>query len=156
MLRSTRYTNAVCSRGRGVKGNDVKTQAGHLQFNVENGNLGFYKDLFGFLGWETLYEGDGMLGQGNGSPTSLWFSGATNGTVNDHDGAGLNHFGLNAESVADVDAAASFLQGKGVELLYDTPCNRPEYTSGEDELYYSIMFLSPDQILFEVVYTGPR
>jgi len=147
---------AAASRGCGVKGDNVKTQAGHIQFNGEADNQSFYKDLFEFLGWNVLYEAEGIVGMSNGGPISLWFHGHTNGTANDQDGAGMNHFGFSAESIADVDLTAGYLRGKGVELLYGTPCNRPEYTSGEDELYYSIMFHSPDRILFEVVYTGPK
>jgi hypothetical protein len=52
--------------------------------------------------------------------------------------------------------AATYLRGKGVELLYGTPCDRPEHAESENHRYYSAMFESPDRILFEVVYTGPK
>jgi len=86
----------------------------------------------------------------------LWFEGLANDTRNDYDGAGLNHLALITETQAEVDAAAAFLTSIGVELLFGTPCNRPEHASSEDHLYYSAMFESPDRILLEVVYTGPK
>src|SRR4051794_3426123 len=133
----------------------MKSHVGHLQFNIDAKNLGFYKDLLGFLGWNEIFGDESFAGFGNDGETSLWFVGAANGHVNDHDGAGMNHFGIAVDSKADVDASVEFLRGKKIELLYETPCNRPEYTSGPEELYYSAMFNTPDNILFEIVYTGP-
>ena len=46
------------------------------------------------------------------------------------------------------------MQGKGIARLYDTPIDRPEFDASESEMYYSVMFKSPDGILLEVVYTG--
>jgi hypothetical protein len=46
------------------------------------------------------------------------------------------------------------LGDKGVELVFGTPCNRPDHADSENHLYYSAMFESPDRILLEVVYTG--
>lgn len=134
----------------------MQSHVSHLQFNMEPANKGFYAELFAFLGWHTLYEEDGVIGVGNGGPTSLWFVGATSDAKNDHDAPGMNHLGIGVATQADVDAAVVYLHSKGVELLYGTPCNRPEYTSGEDDLYYSAMFDSPDKILMEIVYTGPK
>ena len=50
----------------------MKTSFNHVQFNIDMVNLGFYRDLFGFLGWQTLYEGEDILGVGDGYG-SLWF-----------------------------------------------------------------------------------
>jgi catechol 2,3-dioxygenase-like lactoylglutathione lyase family enzyme len=133
----------------------LKTQLGHIQFNIDAANLGFYKDLFGFLGWTTLHEGEGYIGIGDGGSCSLWVMGGANGSTYDHDGPGLNHLGISTETQADVDTAVEYLRGKGVELLYGTPCHRPEY-SDETSTYYSAMFESPDKILLEVVYSGPK
>lgn len=133
----------------------MKTTFGHVQFNIDGANAGWYKELFAFLGWETLYEGEGFVGVGNEQGGSLWFMGGASDHVNDHDGPGLNHFALSTGAAADVDATADYLRGKGVELLYGTPCSRPEYES-ETSAYYSAMFDSPDKILFEVVYNGPK
>ena len=57
---------------------------------------------------------------------------------------------------ADVDAAAAFLTARGVQHLFETPRHRPDFAHGEDTTYYQVMFESPDRILFEIVYTGPK
>jgi hypothetical protein len=48
------------------------------------------------------------------------------------------------------------LQQHGIQALFDTPRHRPEFCSSPDNTYYQVMFESPDRILFEVVYTGPK
>jgi len=132
----------------------LKTHLGHLLFSITPGNLGFYRDLMGFLGWDVIYEGDGMLGVGSGE-TSLWFGPKTKDDANDYDAAGLNHVGISAASQADVDATAEYLTKLGIAALFETPRHRAEFSAGEGQTYYQVMFESPDRILFEVVYTGP-
>ena len=56
---------------------------------------------------------------------------------------------------ADVDATASYLREQQVEMLFGTPQHRPEFSS-EGNTYYQVMFETPDRILLEVVYTGPK
>lgn len=133
----------------------MKTRLAHIQVNVDPANLGFYADLMGFLGWDTVMANESMAGYASGG-SSLWFIGAANGAKNDYDGAGTNHIAIGAESIADVDAAAAHLAAKGVEALFDTPRHRPDFGMGEDQTYYQVMFASPDNLLFEVVYTGPK
>lgn len=133
----------------------MKTHLGHLQFCVSPDNLAFYKDLMPFLGWDLVYEGDGMLGVGSGE-TSLWFGPQTVSGPNDYDGPGLNHVAFGASSQADVDAVAGYIQEKGVPALFETPRHRPEFSAGEGQTYYQVMFETPDRILVEVVYTGPK
>src|SRR5688572_14777096 len=128
----------------------VKTHLGHLVFYGDPQNVGFYNELFEFLGWTTTYDEGGVFGTTDGGKCTLYFEGEANGAQNDHDGAGLNHLAIITETQADVDAAASFLRGKGVELLFGTPCNRPEHAESENHLYYSAMFESPDRILLEI------
>lgn len=128
----------------------------HIQFNVAAGNLPFYKDLFGFLGWRTIYEDDEGFGVSGKHGESLWFVGAVKDVANDYDGPGMNHLGIGADTQADVDAAAAHLTERGVELLFDTPRHRPDFAASEDETYYQIMFETPDRILLEFVYTGPK
>ena len=53
-----------------------------------------------------------------------------------------------------VASVIGFLKEKGVPSLFDTPRHRPDFSS-PGQTYDQIMFESPDQILFEVVYTGP-
>ena len=57
---------------------------------------------------------------------------------------------------ADVDETVEFLRNLGVTLLFDTPRHRPEFAGGEDQTYYQVMFETPDRILLEVVYIGPK
>jgi len=40
----------------------MQTDLGHIQFNIRPANAPFYKDLMAFLGWQTLYEDEGVLG----------------------------------------------------------------------------------------------
>src|SRR5690349_14320515 len=135
----------------------MQSSLGHLQINVRKDSLPFYADLFGFLGWNTLYQDEGvMLGVGGSNNASLWFAaGETKDVANDYDGPGTNHIAISAEAQADVDAVTDYLRGKGVELLFETPRHRPEFGMGEGQTYYQVMFASPDNLLFEFVYTGP-
>jgi hypothetical protein len=124
-------------------------------YGVNTANLGFYRDLFRFLGWSTIVDSEGMLGLGSG-PASIWFGPATRATENHYDAIGLNHLGIGTESAADVDAAAAYLSERGVALLFDTPRHRPEFSHGPGHTYYQIMFESPDRLLFEIVYIGAK
>ncbi|HVB63891.1 MAG TPA: VOC family protein [Nitrolancea sp.] len=134
----------------------MKTSLAHIQFNVLAANLPFYQQLMAFLGWHTIYAGDGMLGVVGANDASLWFIGQVNDAVNDYDGPGMNHLAIGAESQADVDAAATYLAEHGVTALFDTPRHRPDFAASADQTYYQVMFETPDRILFEVVYTGPK
>jgi len=128
----------------------------HMQINISPDNKGFYKDLLGTLGWETYHDDETMFGAGGTNGASLWFIGSSNGARNDYDGVGVNHIGIGVDSQDEVDAAAVHLLGQQIELLFDTPRHRPEFASNETQTYYQIMFTSPDNLLFEVVYTGPK
>ena len=134
----------------------MKTHLGHLVFHIAPANANFYQDLFAFLGWTSIYDEGGVFGLTNGGQCALWFEGEANGAHNDYDGAGLNHLAITTEKQADVDTAATYLRNKGVKLLFGTPCNRPEHADSDNHLYYSAMFASPDRILLEVVYAGPK
>jgi catechol 2,3-dioxygenase-like lactoylglutathione lyase family enzyme len=126
-----------------------------MQFNVQAENVPFYKDLFTFLGWKTEHEDSGVIGVSGTDGASHWFIGEVKEVSNDYDGPGMNHLAIGAESQADVYAAAKHLTDNGVEMLFNTPCHRPEF-SGEGTTYYQIMFESPDRILLEFVYAGPK
>lgn len=127
----------------------------HIQFNVRAENVPFYKDLFTFLGWGIEHEDAGVVGVSGKNGESIWFIGEAKNVINDYDGPGMNHFAIGAESQADVDTAAAHLTEHGVDLLFETPRHRPEF-SGDSTTYYQIMFESPDRILLEFVYTGPK
>ena len=133
----------------------VQTSIGHVVFMINPANAGFYKDLLTFLGWKPIFEGDGSIGVAGANGASLWFMGEAKSISNDYDGPGVNHFALGVGRQADVDTAASYLTENGVALLFNTPRHRPEF-SGEGSTYYQIMFESPDRILFEIVYIGPK
>ncbi len=134
----------------------MQTDLGHIQLNVSPANLPFYKDLMAFLGWHVLDDSDGSLGVAGKSGSSLWFVGGINESNNDYDGPGMNHLAIAAASQADVDAAAAHLKAQKAELLFGTPRHRPDFAESDDQTYYQVMFESPDRILFEVVYTGPK
>ena len=134
----------------------MNTHLGHIQFNVRAANLPFYKSLSAFLEWPVIVETEGMLGIAGKGKDSLWFMTDVKETANDYDGPGVNHIAFGTETQAEVDEAATYLRGAGVELLFGTPLHRPDFASSPDETYYQVMFESPDGTLFEVVYTGPK
>ena len=134
----------------------MQTHLSHLQFNVQPGNVPFYKDLLAYLGWQTIHEGVGVLGVAGKNGDSLWFIGQVKDVSNDYDGPGLNHLAIGTATQADVDAAAAYLRERKVELLFETPRHRPEFSQDEGQTYYQVMFETPDRLLLEVVYTGPK
>lgn len=133
----------------------MNANLGHIQVNVASANMPFYKELTGLLGLPVVYEGDGMLGVGGSNGASVWFIGAANDAANDYDGPGVNHIGFQVDAQGDVDTAAGFLQERGIPALFETPRHRPDFAE-EPQTYYQVMFESPDRVLFEVVYTGPK
>ena len=134
----------------------MHTTLAHLQVNIRGENLPFYRELVAALGWATLYEDETMLGASGANNASLRFVAAANESRNDYDGPGVNHLAIGASSRAEVDEAAAWLAARDVAALFDTPRHRPEFAADEDSTYYQVMFESPDRLLFEVVYTGPR
>ena len=134
----------------------MKTNLGHLQINIDPKNQAFYQELFKFLEWQVLYQDDEILGLGDANHCGLWFVKGLKADANDYDGIGMNHLAISVASQADVDAAVDYLKAHDVDALFDTPRHRAEFSEGPDETYYQVMFRSPDNILFEVVYTGPK
>ena len=134
----------------------MQSTLGHIQINIDPGHLPFYKELFTFLSWKVLYEEPEVLGMGDPQHTSLWFMPKLKPHINDYDGNGANHFGISVPHQADVDATVGFLKAHGIPALFETPRHRPEFSAGEGSTYYQVMFTSPDNLLFEVVYMGPK
>lgn len=134
----------------------VKSRFGHLQVNIHPENVGFYKDLFSFLGWDVIYDNPNMVGVGIASGESLWFGKGIKDLANDYDGIGVNHIAIGVEAQGMVDETVAYLQAHGVPALFETPRHRPEFSMGEGNTYYQVMFESPDRILFEVVYIGAK
>ena len=134
----------------------MKANLGHLQINVDPKNQVFYQELFKFLEWQVLYQDEQILGVGDANQCGLWFVPGLKADANDYDGIGMNHLAISVANQADVDAAVDYLKAHNVEALFNTPCHRPEFSDGPELTYYQVMFRSPDNILFEVVYTGPK
>lgn len=133
----------------------MKSNLEHLQVNIDAKNLGFYKELFGFLGWKTLYEDAEVIGVRCESGSSLWFCPVLKDLANDYDGRGMNHLGILVEKQNEVDQVVEYIQQRNIKPLFDTPRHRPEFAR-PGSTYYQVMFETPDKLLFEVVYTGPK
>lgn len=134
----------------------MQSKFGHIQVNIQAANVPFYKDLFGFFGWQTIAATDSMIGVVDAHGGSLWFTGEAKPVPYDYDGPGMNHLAISVAQQTDVDAAAAYLREQGVALLFDTPQHRAEFSRGPEHTYYQVMFESPDRILLEVVYIGPK
>lgn len=134
----------------------MKTTFGHIQFNVDPKNFQFYKDLLAFLDWKLIHDDEKMVAFAHPTGYSLWFLPKTISIENDYDGPGLNHLGFHTSALSDVDETCQFLEDKGILALFDTPRHRPEFSGDSAHTYYQVMFESPDKILFEVVYIGPK
>ncbi|MAT97202.1 MAG: hypothetical protein CL608_08670 [Anaerolineaceae bacterium] len=132
----------------------IQTKLGHIQLNVYQHNLPFYKELFAFMGWRILEDDSMTLGVGEDIFSSLWFVGEAVDADNDYDGPGMNHLGLLVQSQDEVDQMVSYLQQRNIAPLFETPRHRPEFSKDTEHTYYQVMFESPDRILFEVVYMG--
>ncbi len=131
----------------------------HVQINIVKSNVSFYKELMTFLGWNVLvdvFEHEGVIGFGTEKNGSIWFVATKKDGRMDYDLAGHNHIGIKVEEQKNVDEAVAFLRKRGIQTLFDTPRHRPEFAPKESETYYQVMFESPDKILLEVVYTGPK
>ena len=133
----------------------MQSTFGHLMIHIAISNISFYKDLFGFLGWRVICDEPDMLGVLDANKSSLWFGNLIKQVNNDYDGIGMNHLAISVPSQADVDTVVTWLADHKIACLFETPRHRPEF-SGEGKTYYQVMFESPDRILLEVVYTGPK
>lgn len=109
-----------------------------------------------FMGWSIIFETDEVVGYKSDRNGDLWFVKSDKSTVSDYDAKGVNHISLRVAEMANVDEVKSHLETKNVKMLFDTPKHRPEFTASENEMYYQIMFESPDNILFEIVYIGMK
>lgn len=98
-------------------------------------NVIFYKQLLAFAGWQSLYDAEGMLGVADKNGGSLWFIGQVKAVSNDYDGPGMNHLALAAATQAEVDAVAAYLTERDVELLFETPRHRAEFTQSAEQTY---------------------
>jgi len=136
----------------------MQTYIAHMQLNVQAANIGFYQDLLTFLGWKVIAgsANEGWLGIGDSRGVSIWFLSELKDVPYDYDGPGLNHIGIGVDAQADVDAAAKYIAEHNIHHLFDTPRHRHDFSGDGPNTYYQVMFESPDRILFEIVYTGPK
>ncbi|OAI40933.1 hypothetical protein AYO38_00695 [bacterium SCGC AG-212-C10] len=134
----------------------MNARIGHLTYNVRAANLPFYTNLLTFLELPTIYADDTMVGVAGKGGESLWFGTDGKDLANDYDGPGVNHLAFATETQGEVDLAVEYLKAQGIHGLFGTPCHRPDFPGEEGETYYQVMFESPDRILFEIVYTGPK
>jgi catechol 2,3-dioxygenase-like lactoylglutathione lyase family enzyme len=131
----------------------MKTSLYHLQINISDPqkSFPFWKDLFTYLKYKIVDESPEHIGASNGT-TDFWLI----ATEEKHKAApfhrkqtGLNHLAFKASSKEEVDQFVNeFLKPKGIQPLYETPKEFPEYHTG----YYAVFFEDPDRIKIEVVY----
>ncbi|MBP7966973.1 VOC family protein [Candidatus Woesebacteria bacterium] len=136
----------------------MKSTLSHIQFNIDFKHVDFYTDLMKFLGWAEIYAADGVVGYNDSTDkgASIWFLKSKTTDMHGHGKAGMNHIGIHVDTQSDVDSVVGYIKDKNIKTLYDTPRHRPEFAFVEGNTYYQVMFESPDKILFEVVYTGPK
>ncbi|CAN5205728.1 hypothetical protein BH09PAT2_BH09PAT2_05840 [soil metagenome] len=136
----------------------MKSQFSHIQFNIDFANADFYKNMMKFIGWDELFSDENIVGFSNGDAdsTSLWFLKGPSTDIQKHHDVGVNHIGIKVPSQKDVDKVVEYLQEKNIPPLFSTPRHRQEFAFEKDATYYQVMFESPDQILFEILYTGKK
>ncbi len=135
----------------------MKSHLYHLQFNINfKQNIKFYKDLFEFLGWSVIFETDAIIGFKNATNGDLWFLDSKKKEVQDYDATGLNHIAIRVSEQKDIEELIKYFETQSVDMLFGTPKHRPEFASSEEETYYQIMFKTPDNLLFEIVYIGKK
>lgn len=134
----------------------MKSHLYHLQINIDFKNVSFYKSLMEFIGWKVIFEEKNVVGYRSGTSGDVWFVKTGKNKTVDYDAKGVNHISFRVDKITDVDKVKDHLEKNKVKMLFDTPRHRPEFSSSEKETYYQIMFESPDKILFEVVYIGPK
>ena len=134
----------------------MKSHLNHIQININPKNMVFYKELMKFLGWSVIFEDEEFAGYGSGQEGSVWFVKSPKSDQSDSDMVGISHVGLSVSEMKDIDEAVTFLKSKEIECLFDTPKHRPEFAGSKDETYYQVLFRSPDNVLFEIMYTGKK
>ena len=128
----------------------------HVQINVGqgDGSLTFYRDLFRYLEWRTVYDEGGIAAFSDGA-TDLWLIPTDTRFV---DGGfhrkrtGVNHLAFRVDRREDVERFRDeFMAPRRIEALYDTPREFPEYAPG----YFAVFFEDPDRLKLEVVHAPP-
>ena len=129
----------------------------HVQINVGSGGsaLPFYRDLFAFLEWRTIYDEDGIAAFSDGA-TDLWLIPTDTRFVDSgfhRKRTGLNHLAFRVDRREDVERFRDeFMAPRRIAALYDTPREFPEYAPG----YFAVFFEDADRIKLEVAHVPPR
>mgnify|MGYP001601127743 FL=1 len=123
----------------------------HIQLNVsQNSSLNFYKEFLEYLGYKVIDKNEEHIGLSNGT-TDFWIILTDKkylGNKFHRKSVGLNHLAFRVDSRNEVDDfAKNFLKKKGINLLYNSPRDFPEYWK-----YYAVYFEDPDRMKLEVVY----
>ncbi len=134
----------------------MKSYFYHIQVNISFANLVFYKNLMTFLGWSVIFETSDTIGFKSERNGDLWFVDNSSKESIDYDKKGMNHLSIRVEKQSDIDEVVAYLKKNSTQSLFETPRHRPEFTSEPNETYYQVMFTSPDNVLFEIVYIGPQ
>jgi catechol 2,3-dioxygenase-like lactoylglutathione lyase family enzyme len=135
----------------------MKTNFSHIQVNIDfEKNHGFYKEFMTFLGWNVVFETNGIIGFTSGQNGDIWFIDSKKKETMDYDMIGVNHIGIKVDTQDNLDKCIIFLKSKGINGLFDTPRHRPEFVQKPDETYYQIIFETPDKAQFELVYVGKK
>ena len=108
------------------------------------------------MGWVIIFETEDTIGFKSDQSGDVWFVDSDKKDQSDYDKLGMNHLAIRVENQKDIDDLTTFLRTTDVEPNFNTPRHRSEFTSNPDKTYYQVMFASPDNILFEVVYIGAK
>ena len=135
----------------------MKSYLYHLQINIDWAHIAFYKDLMAILGWFVIFEKENdVIGYRSEHNGDLWIVTADQKEQEDYDAIGLNHIAFRTENINDIKEVEQFLRTQNLSPLFGTPRHRPEFAPKEDETYYQLIFVSLDNIQFEIVYIGPK
>ena len=132
----------------------MKSFMHHVQVNIDTQNIKFYTDLLDFLGWTAIMQTESFAGFHSEENGDVWFVPAQDNDVSSCNKRGLNHVCFGVSSVQEVDAFVDWLVRNAIKTFPETPKYKPGFGPGDGEVYYQVMFESPDRILFEIVYTG--
>jgi catechol 2,3-dioxygenase-like lactoylglutathione lyase family enzyme len=134
----------------------MKSHFYHAQINIDFKNIEFYKNLMSVLGWDIIFETNGLIGFKSKTSGDLWFADTKNKVPADYDAIGVNHLSIRVDEQKDVDTIVNFLKEQTIDSLFHTPRHRPEFSSLENETYYQVIFETPDKIQLEIVYIGEK
>jgi catechol 2,3-dioxygenase-like lactoylglutathione lyase family enzyme len=125
----------------------------HFQIQVSNlrKSAKFYGDLLGYLGFNKVFETEGMVEWSKEGTRIIIAQSPTRFIANVYHRkqVGLNHIAFRAPNRAAVDDLyRNYLLPHKIPVLYGGAKEWPDYDPG----YYSVYFEDPDRIKLELVY----